>query len=117
ATATPTASPTPTPHTGGKLKLQPKSIKFGSVVVGSRSRVHKLQIKNASTATMDAAVPTQGAPFVVSGGQFVVSPHGTKAVTIEFAPTIKGSAHGILLIQSSDPKHRTVEVKVSGVGK
>jgi sugar lactone lactonase YvrE len=116
-TATPTASPTQTPQPGGKLKLSPKSIKFGNVAVGSRSKPHILKIKNAGTVTMDAAVPTQGAPFVVNGGQFIVSPHGSMAVTIEFAPTAKGSMQGVLLIQSSDPKHRTVQVKVSGVGK
>jgi hypothetical protein len=116
-TATPTASPTQTPQAGGKLKLRPKSIKFGNVAVGSHSKVHVLNIKNAGTVTMDAAVPTQGAPFVVNGGEFIVSPHGSMAVTIEFAPTSKGKMQGVLLIQSSDPKHRSVKVKVSGVGK
>jgi len=62
-------------------------------------------------------VPTQVAPFVVSGGEFVVSPHGSRAVTIEFAPTAKGAVHGVLDVQSSDPKHRTVKVKVSGIGE
>jgi hypothetical protein len=117
ATATPTASPTQTPQAGGKLKLKPKSINFGSVAVGSKSKSHILKIKNAGTVTMDAAVPTQGAPFVVSGGEFIVSPHGSMAVTIEFAPTAKGRMHGVLAITSSDPKHRAVQVKVSGVGK
>ncbi len=116
-TATPTASPTQTPQAGGKLKLQPKSIKFGTVAVGSHSKPHQLKIKNAGTVTMDAAVPILGTPFVVNGGQFVVSPHGTMAVAIEFAPTVKGSVRAVLEIQSSDPKHRTVKVKVSGVGK
>jgi HYDIN/CFA65/VesB-like, Ig-like domain len=116
-TATPTASPTQTPQAGGKLKLKPKSINFGTVAVGSHSKSHLLNIKNAGTVTMDAAVPTQGAPFVVSGGEFIVSPHGSMAVAIEFAPNAKGKMHGVLVIQSSDPKHRTVKVKVSGVGR
>ena len=117
ATSTPTASPTRTPQPGGKLKLHPKSIKFGKIAVGSRSAPRILKIQNAGTVTMQAAVPTQVAPFVVSGGQFIVSPHGSMAVTIEFAPTAKGAVHGVLDVQSSDPKHRTVKVKVSGVGK
>ncbi len=117
STATPTASPTRTPQPGGKLKLHPTSIKFGKIAVGSRSAVRILKIQNAGTVTMEAAVPAQAAPFVVSGGQFIVSPHGSKAVTIEFAPTAKGAVHGVLDVQSSDPKHRTVKVKVSGVGK
>ncbi len=116
-TATPTASPTQTPQPGGKLKLKPKSINFGTVAVGGHSKSHTLKIKNAGTVTMDAAVPTEGAPFVVSGGEFIVSPHGSMAVTIEFAPTGKGKMHSVLVIQSSDPKHRAVKVKVSGVGK
>ena len=66
---------------------------------------------------MDAAVPTQGAPFVVNGGEFIVSPHGSMEVSIEFAPAAKGKTNGVLVIQSSDPKHRSVKVKVSGTGK
>ncbi len=117
ATATPTASPTQTPRTGGKLKLKPKSIKFGTVAIGSHSKSHILKISNSGTVTMDAAVPTQGAPFVVSGGQFIVNPHGSMAVSVEFTPTAKGKMNGVLVVQSSDPKHRAVKVKVSGVGK
>jgi hypothetical protein len=117
STPTPTASPTRTPQPGGKLKLHPKSIKFGKIPVGSRSAPRILKIQNAGTVTMQAAVPTQVAPFVVSGGEFVVSPHGSRAVTIEFAPTAKGAVHGVLDVQSSDPKHRTVKVKVSGIGE
>jgi len=117
STATPTASPTRTPQAGGKLKLHPKSIKFGKIAVGSHSAPRILKIQNAGTVSMEAAVPSQVAPFVVSGGEFLVSPHGSMAVTIEFAPTAKGAVHGVLDVQSSDPKHRTVKVKVSGTGK
>jgi NHL repeat len=117
ATATLTPTSTPTPARGGKLKLRPKSIKFGNVAVGSRSKVRAIKIRNAGTVTMAAAVPTLGAPFVVSGGEFIVGPHGAMAVAIEFAPTVKGPAHGVLVIQSSDPKHLSVKVKFSGIGK
>jgi hypothetical protein len=116
ATATPSASPTPTSAPGGKLKLHPTSIKFGKVAVGSHSVSRQIQIENAGTATLVAGVPTQGAPFVVSGGEFMVNPHGSMAVTIEFSPTVTGAAHGVLTITSTDPKHRTVTVKVSGTG-
>jgi hypothetical protein len=115
--ATPTASPTQTPARGGKLKLRPKSIKFGKVAVGTDSSLRILKIMNAGRVTMGAAVPTLSVPFVVSGGQFVVSPHGSMAVAIRFAPTAKGSMHGVLIIQSTDPKRRTVRVKISGTGK
>ena len=50
---------------------------------------------------MDAAVPTQGAPFVVSGGEFTVNPHGSMAVVIEFAPTAKGSCTAVLEIRAA----------------
>lgn len=115
ATATPTS--TPTPVNGGKLKLKPKSIKFGKVAVGSHSKAHTIHIRNAGTVVMLAAVPTQGAPFVVNGGEFVVSPHGSTRIAIEFAPAVKGPARATLTITSSDPKHRTVVVKVSGTGR
>ena len=114
ATATPSATPTPV---GGKLKLTPKSIKFNNVAVGSHSTPHKIQIRNTGTVTMVAGVPTQGAPFMVTGGEFAVSPHGSMSVSVEFAPTVKGSMHGALTITSSDPKHPTSKVTMSGTGK
>ena len=116
-TATFTPSATPTPKTGGKLKLKPKSLKFGMVTVGNRSGSRTIQIGNAGTIALVASVPTQGAPFVVSGGQFTVDPHGSTAVTIEFAPTTKGTARAVIEITSTDPKHRVVKVKMSGTGK
>ena len=66
---------------------------------------------------MMAAVPSRGAPFVVTGGEFMVNPHGSSTVTITFAPAAKGSAHATIEITSSDPKHRMVKVKMSGSGK
>ncbi|HSZ21663.1 MAG TPA: choice-of-anchor D domain-containing protein, partial [Candidatus Sulfotelmatobacter sp.] len=110
-------TPTATPVPRGKLKLSAKTIKFGQVAVGSRSGARTLQIENAGTTTLAATVPTTSAPFPVSGGEFTVNPHGSMAVMITFAPTVKGSAHAVLEITSSDPKHRMVKVKVSGTGK
>jgi sugar lactone lactonase YvrE len=114
---TPTATPTSTPVMGGKLKLKPRSIKFGKVSVGSHSGARIVNIGNAGTVTMAASVPTLAAPFMVSGGEFTVNPHGTTAITVEFAPTAKGTARIVLEITSSDPKHRMVKVKMSGIGK
>ena len=119
ATATPTAfaTPTATPQPGGKLKLSSKSIKFGKVAVGGAPASRTLKIENGGKVALVAGVPTQGVPFPVSGGEFTVSPHGSTAVTIQFAPTAKGAAHSAIEITSSDPKHRTVKVTMSGTGK
>jgi sugar lactone lactonase YvrE len=117
ATATPSATPTQTPEPGGELKLSPKSIAFGKVAVGSHSAPHTIHIENAGKVTLVATVPTLGAPFSVNGGEFTVSPHGSTAVTIEFVPTVKGDAQGAVEITSSDPKRRSVQVKLSGRGK
>jgi hypothetical protein len=114
ATATPSATPTPI---GGKLSLSPTFIRFSSVAVGSHSTPHKIQIRNTGTVTMVTGVPTQGAPFMVNGGEFAVSPRGSMSVAIEFMPTIKGPVNGVLTITSSDPKHLTTKVKVTGTGK
>ncbi len=117
ATATRSATPTPTATPAGQLKLSPTSINFGKVAVGSHSAQHTIKIGNAGTVTLVAAVPTQGVPFPVNGGQIRVTPHGSMEVAIQFVPTSKGAVHGVLVITSSDPKHRTVSVKVSGTGK
>ncbi len=117
ATATRSATPTPTPEPGGKLKLSPQSIAFGKVAVGRHSAPRTIRIKNAGKVTLVATMPSQGVPFPMSGGEFRVTPHGSTAVTIEFVPTAKGAAHGIVEITSSDPKHRTAKVKLRGTGK
>lgn len=39
------------------------------------------------------------------------------SVAIEFMPTIKGPVNEVLTITSSDPKHLTTKVRVSGTGK
>ena len=117
ATPTRTATPTPTVTPAGQLKLSPTSINFGKVKVGSHSAQHTIKIGNAGTVTLVAAVPTQGVPFPVNGGEFTVTPYGSMDVAIQFVPTAKGTVHGVLVITSSDPKHRTVSVKVSRTGK
>ena len=116
ATASATPSATPTQSAGGKLKVSPKSINFGKVAVGSRSKSRTIHLKNAGKTMLAAAVPTQGAPFLVSGGEFTIDPRGSMAVTIQFAPTVKGTARAVLEIVSSDPKHKTVTIKMSGAG-
>ncbi len=123
ATSTPTATATPTatstPVSGGKLRLKPISINFGTVRVGNLSKVYKVHIKNAGTVVMTGAVQMPGAPFPISsgGGTFSVNPKGADSVTIQFAPTVRGPARATLQITSSDPKHRAVTVKLKGTGK
>jgi hypothetical protein len=38
-------------------------------------------------------------------------------VTIQFAPTVAGTATSTVQITSSDPKHRTVTVTLKGIGQ
>lgn len=116
-TATPSATPTQTPEPGGELEVSPQAINFGKVAVGGPPRIRTLEIKNGGKLTLVASVPTEAAPFVVSGGQFTIGPHGSTLVTIQFEPIAKGAAHGTIEITSSDPKHRTMKVKLSGAGK
>jgi hypothetical protein len=117
ASATPTPSGTPTPSAGGKLKLSAKSINFGKVAIGGPAASRTLKVENAGKVILVAGVPTTSAPFPVNGGEFTLSPHGSMAVTIQFTPTVKGKEHSVLTITSSDPKHRSVTVKVSGTGE
>ena len=81
--------------------------------------MHTVRIKNAGTVLLTGAVAIPGAQFPVSsgGGQFSVSPKGTSAVTIQFAPTVAGATKSTVQITSSDPKHRTVIVTLKGIGQ
>jgi sugar lactone lactonase YvrE len=117
-TPTPTATPTP-PPSGGTIQLKPKSINFGKVRVGGKSKTHTLHIRNAGTVILIGAVQVPAASFPVQSGagEFTVSPKGSRLVTIQFAPTAPGAAQSTIQITSSDPNHRTATVNLKGTGK
>ena len=86
------------------------------MTIGGPPASRTLKVENSGKVILVAGVPTTSAPFPVNGGEFTVNPHGSMAVTIQFTPTVKGKERGELTITSSDPKHRSVTVKVSGTG-
>jgi hypothetical protein len=122
STRTPTVTPTatPTPRPGGRLKWQPKAVKFGKTKVGGHSKPRTILIKNAGTVTMTGAVQaSQGTSFAVNSGvgSFTMQPKGSRSVVVQFAPTRAGAAVSSVVITSSDPTHRSVSIKLSGTGK
>lgn len=76
-----------------------------------------LTIKNSSkTGTLIGSVAALSAPFTVTAGSgaFILAPGQEETVTVQFAPTSAGAASTSLVIASNDPKHPSVNVKITG---
>jgi hypothetical protein len=101
------------------LTLSPMSLGFLSVGIG-KTKTLPLTIKNSGKGgTLTGNVATVSAPFTVTsgGGGFSLSPGQTKIVAVEFVPTIVGAVSATLVITSNDPKHASVNVKITGTGQ
>jgi len=113
AAATLTVNPAPAPA----MQVNPTSINFGNAVVGiNLSQV--LIIKNTGTATLTISqVTSAGSGFSVSGFSLPlnVSAGQQTTITVDFLPTVVGSASGNISIGSNAPTSPT-SVGLSGTG-
>jgi len=113
AAATLTVNPAPAPA----IQVNPTSINFGNAVVGiNLSQV--LIIKNTGTATLTISqVTSAGSGFSVSGFSLPlnVSAGQQTTITVDFLPTVVGSASGNISIVSNAPTSPT-SVGLSGTG-
>ena len=113
AAATLTVNPAPAPA----IQVNPTSINFGNAVVGiNLSQV--LIIKNTGTATLTISqVTSAGSGFSVSGFSLPlnVSAGQQTTITVDFLPTVVGSASGNISIGSNAPTSPT-SVGLSGTG-
>ncbi|MDO8431454.1 MAG: choice-of-anchor D domain-containing protein [Candidatus Binatus sp.] len=119
ATRTPTPTASPTPQPGGKLKWNPKAVKFGKVKVGNRSKVRVIRIKNTGHETLFGSVKAAtGSSFAITSeaGPFSLPPKQSRALAVQFTPTRIGAEHGSVGITSGDPLRRSVSVSLGGVG-
>jgi subtilase family serine protease len=119
STATPTATATPTP--GGKLRGVPGKVHFHATGIGVLPAPTKtFTIRNGSRdQTLTVTVGALSPPFTVSNpGTFSLEAHGIRPETITFQPIAVGTATALpaLAITSSDPKHLSRQVQVSGTG-
>jgi len=120
ATTTPTATPTPTPSGPGHISVNRKTLNLraapGATASGS------ITITNTGTGILTTSVtsPKHGTILTETGGGkgITIGPGGMHIVTIEFAPTAKGSTKDLIVITSNDPKHKKpFKVKIKAVSK
>jgi Abnormal spindle-like microcephaly-assoc'd, ASPM-SPD-2-Hydin/Fibronectin type III domain len=100
------------------LSLSTTSLNFGSVTLGSPvSQTVTLTSTGSSAVTVSAASLT-GAGFTISGATFPVTLNPTVAikVTVQFNPTVAGTASGTLTFTSNSSTGSTSVVVLSGSG-
>jgi hypothetical protein len=115
STGTPIATPTPTASPAGTLSVA-GALRFPVVGVGMASISKNLVISNRSrVTTLAVEVGTLPAPFVVSGaGPHSVPPNSTLTIPIGLNPGAVGAFSQALSVTSSDPKHPSLSVAITG---
>ncbi|HKV53858.1 MAG TPA: protease pro-enzyme activation domain-containing protein [Candidatus Binataceae bacterium] len=121
-TPTPIPSPTPTalPATSGAISVAPASLHFPATGVGGRPSILKVRIKNSGKGLLlGSAQISGGSPYqmLAGGAGFRVGAKKSYVLRIQFRPAAVGNAAPAnLIIVSSDPRHGTVEIPMSGAG-
>ncbi|MBI4635012.1 MAG: DUF11 domain-containing protein [Candidatus Rokubacteria bacterium] len=102
--------------TAGKLVALPSRLTFFLTPVGG-SATQTLTLQNLGQGTLTGSVGTLGGLFSVTtgAGAFSLGPGATKTVTVEFAPTARGTTRGALVITSNDPTRPSIRVPVTGI--
>lgn len=100
--------------TVGKVAVKPKSLKFGKV---SHTVLLQFNIQNTGTAPISGSVvSTNNTPFTIISGSSTfgpLAPGGLYAVTVQFAPSKKGSYASAITIVSN-AKNAKVKVVMTG---
>jgi Abnormal spindle-like microcephaly-assoc'd, ASPM-SPD-2-Hydin len=111
-------SGTGTTETTPTLTVNPGSLSFGNVTVGS-SATQSVTLASTGTAPVQVTTATiSGAGFTVSGASFPVTlnPKQTVTLTVQFKPTTSGAASGKLAIVSNSSVNPTAAISLSGTG-
>lgn len=119
ATATPTVNLAVT-GTGQvpaapKIVINPTSLAFGDVTVGTSS-ARSIAISNTGNAALTGTVALASAQYSVTPASFNVAAGGSVSVTVTFSPTAVAAANGNLTVSSNDTATPTVAVAVTGSG-
>jgi hypothetical protein len=116
AGASTNSAPPPTPPAAGQLSINPTSINFGSVNVGSGAS-QPVSLTNSGSASVTIGnVSVSGAGFNASGGSGIaLSPGQSTTVNVTFTPAGTGSFTGNVSIPSS-ATNSSVSVGLQGTG-
>jgi hypothetical protein len=103
-----------------KIALQPTSLAFGTVTVGS-SATQTAAVQNTGTADLVVSASSRctgtSAEFTASPtSSFTVAPGGSQTVTVKYAPVDATTDAGCLQFASNDPALAVAQLAVSGTG-
>lgn len=103
-----------------KVALQPTSLAFGTVTVGSTA-TQTAAIQNTGTADLVVSAVTRctgtSSEFTASPtASFTVAPGGSQTVTVRYAPVDTTADTGCLQVASNDPALAVAQLGVSGAG-
>jgi len=100
------------------IDLQPTSISFGSVAIGTTSE-RTLTIRNTGTLALTvSAVSINNQRFSVAMPSlpFSIAPGNQQTIGVRFSPLAIGTQSGTITITSNDPTRSTIPLQVSGEG-
>jgi len=99
------------------IVVEPTSIDFGAVRLG-QSADEAVTVRNTGSANLGVSqVQSSELAFVIIGETaFELAPNTSKALVIQFSPTLSGQVQGSLIIESNDSSRPQVTVPLSGAG-
>jgi uncharacterized repeat protein (TIGR01451 family) len=107
--------------TAPQISVEPESIEFGEVLVGTSSAPHDVMVTNTGTADLTIGM------LDISDGQFTIdsgdisgqtlAPSASATISLVFTPTTAGAQSADLTIPSDDPDTPTITVHLTGIGK
>jgi hypothetical protein len=109
------------PLSGANIDVQPSSLSYGNVTVGSSSD-QDVTVENVGTETLNVTginlTGSNAEEFsIVSGGDpFSLEPGESQVITVGFEPTSGGKKSATLEITSDDADESSVKVALSGTG-
>jgi hypothetical protein len=109
-----------TPVTAPSISLNPSSLNFGSLVIGS-SATQTSDVMNTGTADLNVTgiAPCTGTSTEFTWSPpapFTLSPGGSTSLSVTYAPVDEGMDTGCLNITSNDPNNNPVVLNLSGSG-
>jgi hypothetical protein len=109
-------APVPTPS----IDLDPASLNFGSIVIGSNA-TQSTEVENTGTADLNvtaiALCTGTSMEFTWSpAAPFTISPGGSMTLSVTYAPVDAGADTGCLNITSNDPVTNPAVLNLTGTG-
>ncbi len=103
------------------IAVNPQSIGFGDVLLGTTSAPQTVTVTNQGTANLTiGTLAINNSQFTIFSGNIsgnTLIPGASANISLVFHPTAEGAQSADLTIPSNDPAHSTVVITLTGNGK